>query len=310
MQDKHFVAKVTQAGTNPPSMTIIRNELGGTPIWSYVSAGLYHLTLVGAFASAANVIFEAAYDVNGAKLVTAAVSDDVLSITALGDNLLTDTAFELVVYAAGANPAYATAIDLVLLSDVKYVLGIGTTHADTGKDTLLQRWITLVSEWFEGECNRKFQLQTITGEIQDGNGLGEIYPHWAPVYSFVTNDITQDVMVRDDPTASWAPLETTATKILLNPNEPWKIILYDNFFPLGVQNVKLNYKTGYAAVPAKIVLAAFDAVQILWHKSRQGDNRLMITSFSQNTAGSNFNTVYKDMSKESHDALNQFRRLV
>ena len=31
--------------------------------------------------------------------------------------------------------------------------------------------------------------------------------------------------------------------------------------------------------------------------------------FSQNTGGANFNTVYKDMSKESHDALNQFRRL-
>jgi hypothetical protein len=202
--------------------------------------------------------------------------------------------------------AVATAIDIVTLDDIKGWFG----KTDTVKDSLLQLWITTVSEWFEEECQRKFQLQTITGEILDGDGTGEIYPRWAPINSLPSVDTTQDVMFRDDPTQAWQVLEATASKILINPNEAWKICLYDNFFPLGKQNIKLNYRAGYAAIPRRLQMAAWEAVQIMWKQSKQGDNLLMLQSESRSEAGFNFNTVYKDMSKESHDALNLYRRLV
>tara|TARA_R110000868_G_scaffold367067_1_gene630024 strand:+ start:95 stop:547 length:453 start_codon:yes stop_codon:yes gene_type:complete len=46
---KIYSALVTQSGTNPPTVTILQNTLGGTPVWSYVGVGLYAATLSGAF---------------------------------------------------------------------------------------------------------------------------------------------------------------------------------------------------------------------------------------------------------------------
>ncbi len=46
---KVYRALLTQSGTNPPVATVLENTLGGTPVWSRVAAGLYKLTLAGAF---------------------------------------------------------------------------------------------------------------------------------------------------------------------------------------------------------------------------------------------------------------------
>ena len=47
---KRFLCLATQTGTNAPTMDILVNDLGGTPVWSYDSVGYYYLTLTGAFA--------------------------------------------------------------------------------------------------------------------------------------------------------------------------------------------------------------------------------------------------------------------
>jgi len=47
---KRFLCLATQTSTNAPTMDILVNDLGGTPVWSYDSLGYYYLTLTGAFA--------------------------------------------------------------------------------------------------------------------------------------------------------------------------------------------------------------------------------------------------------------------
>jgi hypothetical protein len=47
---KRFLCSATQTSTNAPTMDILVNSLGGTPVWSYDSVGYYYLTLTGAFA--------------------------------------------------------------------------------------------------------------------------------------------------------------------------------------------------------------------------------------------------------------------
>jgi hypothetical protein len=301
--DKVYIVKLTQTGTNPPVASIIRNTLGGVPVWTYSSPGVYVATLAGAFDPTANVVIE-----SNAAFSVVVNSINAFTLTATGGNdSLSGTPFELTVF--DATSVIVNPIDLTTVAIAKEQLGIASI--DTGKDLMLQRWLTWTSEYIEKECNRKFQLQTITGEILDGNDMQEIFPRWNPVNAFVTlADITQDVMYRTDPTATWTPIETDVTKIILNPNTPWKIILWEQYFPLGVQNVKLNYVAGYSSVPAKIQTTCIDALQVMWHRSRQGDNWMMKSSFSSSAGGANFNTVLKDMSKESHDALNQYRRLI
>lgn len=46
----------------PPTATIIENTLGGTPVWSYQSSGLYRVTLAGAFPVDNTVCFITAAD--------------------------------------------------------------------------------------------------------------------------------------------------------------------------------------------------------------------------------------------------------
>ena len=44
-----YVALLTQSGTSAPVATVLKNTLGGTVVWSYVSQGNYMATLTGAF---------------------------------------------------------------------------------------------------------------------------------------------------------------------------------------------------------------------------------------------------------------------
>jgi len=52
---KVYRASVTQTSTNAPASTVLENSLGGAPVWSYVGAGIYELTLSGVWT--ANKVF-------------------------------------------------------------------------------------------------------------------------------------------------------------------------------------------------------------------------------------------------------------
>jgi hypothetical protein len=45
-----YTAFISHAGTDAPTAIVVENGIGEV-VWSYVSAGVYHLTLVGAFVS-------------------------------------------------------------------------------------------------------------------------------------------------------------------------------------------------------------------------------------------------------------------
>jgi hypothetical protein len=46
---KRYRALFTQNGTNPPTVNVLENTLGGTVVWTRISAGNYRGTLTGAF---------------------------------------------------------------------------------------------------------------------------------------------------------------------------------------------------------------------------------------------------------------------
>ena len=48
-EPKVYVALLTQTGTDAPEVTVIKNTLGGTVVWTYGDVGLYFGTLAGAF---------------------------------------------------------------------------------------------------------------------------------------------------------------------------------------------------------------------------------------------------------------------
>lgn len=53
---REYVAILQQAGPDAPLATVMSNTLGGEPVWTRVSAGVYRLTLAGAFPAGNRVL--------------------------------------------------------------------------------------------------------------------------------------------------------------------------------------------------------------------------------------------------------------
>ena len=109
---KVYTALLEQDNTGAPVATILENTFDGTPVWTRVSTGIYHLTLTGAFP--ANKFYNpqpaAGFDAEPDSGSTGSavyryyrVSDDVVELsttTALSpdDSILTNAPFEIKVY--------------------------------------------------------------------------------------------------------------------------------------------------------------------------------------------------------------------
>jgi hypothetical protein len=134
--DKQFIVKLTEIGPNPPVATIIRNDLGGIPVWTYDSDGVYTATLAGAFTPAAKTIIE------DSSIFSSQVNDaDSFTITIIsgGDDELLDTLLKLTVYDATYVPVvptgYCTQHDMELRLGVQQLADLtneqaGSTSAD------------------------------------------------------------------------------------------------------------------------------------------------------------------------------------
>ena len=48
-EPKVYIALLTQSGTDAPVATVLKNTLGGVPVWSYSSVGVYNAELSNAF---------------------------------------------------------------------------------------------------------------------------------------------------------------------------------------------------------------------------------------------------------------------
>jgi len=100
---KVYAANLTQTSTNAPTADIFENTLGGTPTFGYTSAGVYTLTLTGAFTDNKTFIINNAWHKNG-FFQAYRVDADTLSIRSYNtslvatDAILEDTSLEIRIY--------------------------------------------------------------------------------------------------------------------------------------------------------------------------------------------------------------------
>ncbi len=86
---KTYIVKLSQAGTNTPTAEVFKNTIGSL-VWSRIDAGLYHLTLAGAFVSSIKTlpINYCIMNTDGVPvwLVGEVVSDDIYQISCLDES--------------------------------------------------------------------------------------------------------------------------------------------------------------------------------------------------------------------------------
>jgi hypothetical protein len=78
---RSYRANITQTGTNDPVVNWENNNLGGTPVWSRSSTGVYHLTLAGAFAGNVYVsVTNGESTIKDWQIGARKISDDVIAV--------------------------------------------------------------------------------------------------------------------------------------------------------------------------------------------------------------------------------------
>lgn len=101
---KVYTINSTQTGTAAPTAVILDNTLAGTPVIARTSAGVYTITLAGAFTAAKTVLITGTCPTAGATVSAVRTSADVITVTtsnasnAAADVLLADTLIEIRVY--------------------------------------------------------------------------------------------------------------------------------------------------------------------------------------------------------------------
>lgn len=104
---RSYKATLTQAGTAAPVATVLQNNLGGVPVYARTAAGIYTLTLAGAFPVDANVLLIPGSPLAaGQTIVMDRTSANVITITTniaadtAADDLLSNTGIIIEVYPA------------------------------------------------------------------------------------------------------------------------------------------------------------------------------------------------------------------
>jgi hypothetical protein len=105
---KVYTALLTQNGANAPTAVVLENTLGGTPTFTYISIGVYQMTLNGSFNSSKTWVVGGSADVNAgagdfATLDIRRLNDNIISLRtydnfSAADSMLVNTSIEIRVY--------------------------------------------------------------------------------------------------------------------------------------------------------------------------------------------------------------------
>lgn len=97
-----YVAILNQSSTSAPSVTVVYNNLPGTPTWGRTGTGNYTATLTGAFTSGKTVVFLTGTGIS--ILLAGAINADAIAVKSysdagvITDSLLQTTSIEIRVY--------------------------------------------------------------------------------------------------------------------------------------------------------------------------------------------------------------------
>lgn len=180
---------------------------------------------------------------------------------------------------------------------------------DTGFDTLLLRLINSVTDWIEGECNKKFLRQTYTNEVYavHERGMSYLPLKQAPVVSISAFEYRAGT----PGTPSWTAL-TTDEYELLEDGKSGLVRVY-NSVPYGVNAVRVTYIAGYlidfANAPSATHTLPADLTELA--------ERMVVRAFrrrdssGKTTESFNGNSIAwsTDLDPEEKAILDRYRRL-
>ena len=191
------------------------------------------------------------------------------------------------------------------LQEVKDYLKISIHDSDA----ILETWINHASSSIEQYTNRKIVVQSVSGEIYDGDGSDTLFVRYWPVTQLSTESAPTtaqklaSLQYRNGPDEAWTDIETDIDHIFIDVNWPF-IKLYEQTFPKGMRNVKISYKAGFSTIPGDIWRVSVEMVADMWNQSKHGtSDRLGKSTVSIQSSS----TTYKDLKPEWEKVLDYYR---
>lgn len=162
--------------------------------------------------------------------------------------------------------------------------------------------ISRVSDRIETICTNPIVEQSFRG-LYDGSGTNELMMNNYPILS------VSSLKYRNNPTENWTNIITSgsiATNCLIYP---YKLNLYNHYFPYGNHNVEINYTAGYQNYD-DVKEVALQMIAVMIRESKQGNSNstLGIQSASEGQS-TNKNITYLDLTERWDEMLTPFKRV-
>jgi hypothetical protein len=192
----------------------------------------------------------------------------------------------------------------------KQYLGIN----DTSFDGFIDSWIDLASGRVEAHLRRKVKSQEVE-EILDGTGTETICPRYSPIISIIGTleaDKLANVQYRESLTSSWVNLLTDIDVLVIDTHRPWELVIgdYVTVWPLGWQNIRLEYNAGWTDIPAEIQMVVIEMVAKAYQEANIGRGALGVSSVSTGQAGGSGSMSFLDLTDRWMKMLQPYRLLV
>lgn len=169
-----------------------------------------------------------------------------------------------------------SANNLIALADLKTFMNVEAS--DTTFDDTYTLLINAVSKWFNNKTNRLLKARDNT-EYYDGDGTTKLFTDNYPI-----NSTSATIAVYIDQEWLWPDSDKVDQSDILIRSEEGVIIIKDQVFTEGTQNIKVVYNAGYSSIPFDLQEACLLMCKLLDKRKDQDGAGLSTISLSNNQA--------------------------
>jgi len=241
-------------------------------------------------------------DVNGYATTTMKLGD------AAGKYIVTATSAGLigspVTFTQVAVPANAI---ITIDQAMRYLKKIAGQDED--QDDIIQDLINQCSGSIERFLQGPVVVQEFIEELYCGESKRTLNVRNWPLVGLIDND-PDNLQWQPVPTDAWRTLETEIKYIMVKPDKPWQFYLFNQYFPIGDNNIKVSYRAGYLIVPMDIEKVCVEMVAEAYKESSlSSEARLGRKSVSHSGAGGSSTDTFYELSERHMTILRRYRHM-
>ncbi len=146
------------------------------------------------------------------------------------------------------------------------------------RNAIIERMIDAACDYLERKIGRPIKARDVVNGLHNGDGSCELVTNLSPVISVDAIRVLNSVMPE-----VWLPVDLSTYPVVVVEPGLARIHLRGSYFPCGRQNVALDYRAGFEAVPDGLREAALEAVKCLYRQFEKNPDDAAAITFAGNS---------------------------